>query len=420
MSPEIEKLLRIIEEKLDWGASDKWQSRDFENLNQLILEETGISLSASTLRRIWGRVTYAHLPSGTTLDALAKFAGYENWRNFTRQNVRSNISSTSISTPQVKQPVKSTGWIKISWIAAAVVVASLVSVFAVKKSGRGVDAAEYSFDCKPVMAKEIPNSVIFTYDAVSSPTDSVYIQQSWDPSMKTLVDKSLHKHTSVYYEPGFHRAKLIIGSQIVKEHKLIIPTNGWLALIDHRPIPVYLKPDEFMKNNFLEIPVTEIQKKNIEMVPQPPMVKYYNVGNFDPVPVSDFSFSAEIKNEYNEGSAACQLSYILLITDDNPIIIPISVKGCVSDINLMVIHGGASGKKADLSGFGVDFSNWAHVECKSSAGKIQFIVNDKSAYELPLNAKDVHIVGMAYVFQGTGAVKNINLDSKGKQVFHAF
>ena len=175
-----------------------------------------------------------------------------------------------------------------------------------------------------------------------------------------------------------------------------------------------------MDKNFLEVPVEEIQKKNIAMVPQPPMVKYYNVGNFDPVPVSDFSFNAEIKNEYNEGSAACQLSFIILITDDNPIIIPISVKGCVSELNLLAVENGASGKKADLSGFGVDFSDWAHVACKSGSGKIQFFINDKSAYEFPLNAKDVHIVGMAYIFQGTGAVKNINLDTKGKTVFRAF
>jgi len=86
MSPEIKKLLGIIEEKLGWGESKAWQSRDFENLNQRILDETGVSLSASTLRRIWGKVEYKHLPSITTMDTLAKFAGYESWRTFQKQN----------------------------------------------------------------------------------------------------------------------------------------------------------------------------------------------------------------------------------------------------------------------------------------------------------------------------------------------
>ena len=82
MSPEIEKLLKLIEGKLDWGESNTWQGKDFEKLNQLILDETGVSLSASTLKRVWGKVEYNHLPSVTTLDALAKFGGFENWRSF--------------------------------------------------------------------------------------------------------------------------------------------------------------------------------------------------------------------------------------------------------------------------------------------------------------------------------------------------
>jgi hypothetical protein len=110
----------------------------------------------------------------------------------------------------------------------------------------------------------------------------------------------------------------------------------------------------------------------------------------------------------------------MLITDDNPIIIPLSSRGCVSDINLMAVEQSVSGKKADLSGFGVDFSDWVNVSCKSDSGKIRFFVNEKQAYEVPLPTKEVQIVGMSYIFQGTGAVKNISLSNKDKLVFHAF
>ena len=102
MSPEIEKLLNLIEKKLDWGESLTWQNRDFENLNQLILDETGVSLSASTLRRIWGKVEYKHLPSTTTLDTLAKFAGFESWRLFLKQNTAEKIEVTAPSQSTIK------------------------------------------------------------------------------------------------------------------------------------------------------------------------------------------------------------------------------------------------------------------------------------------------------------------------------
>ncbi|MBS1599925.1 MAG: hypothetical protein JST75_16990 [Bacteroidetes bacterium] len=419
MSPDVEKLLKIIEKKLDWGESDKWQSRDFEKLNQIIFDATSVSLSASTLRRIWGHVAYKHLPSTTTLDALSKFAGFETWRSFTKQNIQTDINPVHTKAEVPVLSLKRKNLLRLSWVIMLVIAASLLSIFAVKKTKPPVNAEQYSLSFER-MSGDVPNSVIFTYDATSSPTDSVYIQQSWDPSRRVKVDKSLHKQTSIYYDPGFHRAKLIIGDKIVQEKKIIIPTKGWVAMIDHKPIPIYLKPDEFMRNNLLEMPVSEIKKKNILFDPEPPIVKYFNVGNFDSVSVKDFSFSASIKNEYSEGASACQFSGILLITDDSPIIIPISVKGCVSELNMMTADGMISGKKTDLSGFGVDFSNWVNVACKTTADKLQFFVNDKMALELPASKTPANIVGLGYFFGGTGSVKNIRLQSKDKLVFSAF
>lgn len=100
--------------------------------------------------------------------------------------------------------------------------------------------------------------------------------------------------------------------------------------------------------------------------------------------------------------------------------IPTSSKGCVSDLNIYAIDTAISGKKTDLSGFGVDFSDWVHVSCKTADGKLQFLINGKSAYELPATKKDVNIVGLNFVFVGTGAVKNISLRDKEKLVFSAF
>src|SRR6476469_7369498 len=79
---DLGRLLNIIERQLNWGPPKNWHSKDFEELNVLIFEKTNVSLSASTLRRVWGRIKYQHLPSITTLDTLARFAGYDNWRVF--------------------------------------------------------------------------------------------------------------------------------------------------------------------------------------------------------------------------------------------------------------------------------------------------------------------------------------------------
>lgn len=82
----INLLLKQIEDKLDWGDRKHWQAKDFDNLSELIFNETKIVLSPSTLKRVWGKVNYTSKPNLSTLDTLAKFVGYPDWRAFARSN----------------------------------------------------------------------------------------------------------------------------------------------------------------------------------------------------------------------------------------------------------------------------------------------------------------------------------------------
>lgn len=422
MVSEISELRRckaVIEEKLDWGPTDGWQTADFENLSEQILTETGVSLSTSTLRRIWGRVEYNHLPSGTTLNTLARFAGSADWRSFVKQG------RPVVETPEEMKPVlsetraQSRRWKMLAGFAVTMLVLIVASMFAFDKGEPQLEKKAYTFGSQPV-THGIPNSVIFTYDASASPTDSVFIQQSWDNSKRTLVDRNSHKHTSVYYEPGAYQAKLLIGDQVVQQHKLVIGTNGWSALIDQPKMPVYLNNSEFLNGEGLNITTRTIEEKNIPMQPEPPLVKYFNVGNFKPVALDHFSFSTEVKSGYSEGAAACQLTYISLLTDDTPIVIPLSAKGCVSDLNLLSVDDYVSGKKADLSALGVDFSEWVRVSCESAGGKIRYSINGREAFAFPVPSRPIKILGIAFGFRGTGGVRKVSLASGEEEVFGAF
>jgi hypothetical protein len=414
---ELKHLLAIIEQQLDWGPPTDWQGRDFEILNELILEKTKISLSASTLRRLWGRVEYNHMPSSTTLDTLARFAGFDNWRTFTKQ--RALTRSAPEEANQTITPKKTWhNWpLKAALIAGGVIAISLLGIYA--KRNQPSPKGPVLFNTKPV-TRSIPNSVIFTYDVKTNPGDSVFIQQSWDPDTRVSVDKTKHQFTSVYYVPGFYHAKLIVNDKIVKERLLMIPTKGWLGLIVNHPVPVYLDSTEFLRPQGLQVAPSVITKHNIPLEPQPPAVDFCNVGNFEPVPLKDFSFSSEVRNDLHTGAAACQFLQIILFTDYTPVIVQLSAKGCVSELRLL--NGGyfISGKSNDLSGFGTDLSKWVKVGCKSIGDKIQYFVNDKMVYESPRPLYNENIIGVGYFFQGTGSVKGIKLNKGNKTVFEAF
>ncbi|MFK8161486.1 MAG: hypothetical protein AB8H12_03400 [Lewinella sp.] len=78
----LHQCLARIEEKTGWGPATGWTNQDFTSLSEKIAGETGIHLSPTTLKRVWGRVAYTSKPSPSTLDALAAFVGCENWRGF--------------------------------------------------------------------------------------------------------------------------------------------------------------------------------------------------------------------------------------------------------------------------------------------------------------------------------------------------
>src|SRR5690606_11448274 len=80
------------------------------------------------------------------------------------------------------------------------------------------DAGTFSFTSTKVITEGVPNSVIFNYDATSaSDQDSIFIQQSWDKQLRRQVKRTESHHTSIYYYPGYFRAKLVVNDRVVKE-----------------------------------------------------------------------------------------------------------------------------------------------------------------------------------------------------------
>lgn len=429
---------RQIETRLGWGDSMLWTSGDFEQLSEKIRDATQIYLSASTLKRIWGRIKYDSLPAVTTLNTLAQFAGYDNWRAF-RQNIASTLpaepppsaystersssaSSAASDAPLTRihplegvlvppPPPRNRRFIVAGIVmAVAMVIVILGFYFAGRKSPTPpVDPSRYRFSSKKVLTEGVPNSVIFDYDATASPVDSVYIQQSWDPTRRKKVSRDQRQFTSVYYYPGFFQAKLVVGNQIVKEHNLLIKTKGWLPVIEQIPLPVYFEEKEALSGNELGLSVEKIREKNISLQPRTPWVRYSNIGNWGDLQTDSFRLDLNLKNDYREGSAICQQTEIRLLCDGAAIIIPLCDKGCISELNILLLEKSISGKVQDLSFLGVDFHNWVHFACTAAGGQFRIFIDNALVFQSPLPEKSHKIEGIDFRFQGTGRIRDVSL-----------
>lgn len=75
----IEKLLSHVEKT--FGNSIR-TPKQFESLRESIMQHTGVLLSATTLKRLWGYLDEQVAPRESTLDILASYAGWSSWKDF--------------------------------------------------------------------------------------------------------------------------------------------------------------------------------------------------------------------------------------------------------------------------------------------------------------------------------------------------
>ena len=80
--PELQSLLEAVEKRL--GAPVR-TTNDFERLSAAMAYALPESLGATTLKRIWGYIPSRTTPRLSTLDLLAEFAGFKDFKDFCKK-----------------------------------------------------------------------------------------------------------------------------------------------------------------------------------------------------------------------------------------------------------------------------------------------------------------------------------------------
>lgn len=80
--PELGELLRQVEEKFGRRLST---TTDFELLSFVVEREINEMISASTLKRLWGYVSYSSTPRIATMDTLCRYLGQKDFKEFCKK-----------------------------------------------------------------------------------------------------------------------------------------------------------------------------------------------------------------------------------------------------------------------------------------------------------------------------------------------
>ncbi|WP_420385696.1 hypothetical protein [Roseivirga sp.] len=401
MEKEIERLRKAIEKKLGWGAADQWHSSMFNELSEQIFKSTNISLSVTTLKRFFGAVNYTGKPSITTLDAIAQFLDFENWRDFKQQN-QSSVK------PRFKLPNKKGVYAAFGFVLCFFI----ISLVANRQPEVVINSSEFTFGSE-VKSMEYPNTVVFDFSMPKDlKSDSLLIQQSWDATKTVPVKADQTQATAIYYIPGYFRAKLLVEGEIVKEHDLFLKSNGWLATIDYMPIPRYFDLDE---QSFEGYAIPEAMRSEMNLAEEPVISSFHYVDDLGDVTDEQFSLSATVENLSTQPWAVCKRMSIYLLGSEGALAIPFSTIGCSSESNIMMNDVYLSGKEHDLSALSNDFQDPTKISVQVQMKQMSVSIDDELVFEGAYNASIGKLVGFRFRFLGIGQVSDLHLYGNNQQ-----
>lgn len=218
--------------------------------------------------------------------------------------------------------------------------------------------------------------------------------------------------TSIYYKPGYFDAKLVVNDEVVKEDALLIPSKGWVALLETEKIPIYFPPQDFQNEEGIALLPESIQSNNLHIPDNEVVVNYYWVEDFKSLTLADFRLETTLKSIPFGLSNSCQRVEIILLCEGQAIIIPLSIKGCVADLDLFFLDKTIDGNRNDLSKFGVDVNDWVTIKMTSNNQTFSIFLEDELVYEVPTLGRNNKVYRVKYRFQGTGAIGGLTISNR--------
>lgn len=414
----LETIKRNIENRAGLPPTDNLGQKDYDFLQYFIQEFTGEALSLTTIKRIW-KNDFQRLPHLSTLDILSKLACNQDWhtakKHFVESKARDRRDDQRRSSGGTKSrmAVKGMRKIRVKLLAAAGIMILAGAALYYLPSLAPIDASGVKFSAEPTFDLQIPNSVVFSYDVKSYRAKHFFIQQSWDPARKVEVSAVNSKQTDIYYEPGYHYAKLLADDEVLKEIPVHIRYNDWFVRIrypDSRLVKV--ANDDLQTEGYLGLKDEYAERLAGEDRYQLGFMlsKDFNLS------ADEFQLKASIRFD-SLNANPCPTVNILIKGDNRYSWITLGNRGCESNLGLIVGDVSFSGKTNDLSALGLDAFAWQDIGVRLKDGKFQLLVNNGVVFESDYSSKLGELKEVDFFFNGIGCIDDINISDNQNNSF---
>lgn len=411
--------LCLTEVFLKNGYGDPYSlvQRDYENVSQAIEAKTGILISISTLKRLL-KGDFARLPQVATLNAISRYLGYQHWQDY-RSTVKSKILIEGINIPRRKFVLKRSlpKTLLYSSILSLLFVLFITSRSSLKDAGAGLEEAKFSV--KKVTANDLPNTVVFSYNVDDIEADSFFIQQSWDKNRRVRVYKKQYTLTDIYYEPGYHTAKLIANDVVIKTLGVSIPTRDWFFYSKRRfpyGAPNYIYPQQPIQDGELGLQAADLRQNGLNVGVQNNYAYTYFPSRW-PVHSDNCIFKTRVRVQELKKNPCpflmleffCQQHFMYFIS---------MPKGCTSEAKLQFGDLILDGKTTDLSALGADVTDWMEIKIEVRNRLVTIYYGDKRVYTCTYSKSAGKITGIGFISNGLCKIDDIELKGLNGTVFY--
>lgn len=411
----LKNLKILIEKKLGWKNSNEWTHGDFEELSVQIQEKTKVSISANTLKRVWGKMKSSSKPTFTTKNALASFAGFNSWHHYVQEvsNGRKEKGKFYLSPFQ--------------WGIVTVIIAGFVLLFffnrqALINGGRILglsrqpyDTTKIAFNVKKYM-DHVPFSVQFNYDATSIDQDTLYIKHKWNP--KDILKNDSGTHTILHFIPNYYCPGLYADGQLVGRDCYHALSNGWQFIYPYSSWEprFYLRLDT-LNLSYLQMPPRLLKKNNLDISLENHLVTYHFSKPFN-ASADDFTLKTRIRNHIEEGGFTCQECILYLQSAKSVVKINFTDRSCIKNAHITVSEVEKSGVDYDLSALGLNMNKWNDLTIKVKKNRLLIFLKEDLLHSEKYENSLGLLKSIKYTFRGCGKVDYVKVfDGEDKVVY---
>ena len=421
--------------KAGFPDTDRLVQRDLQFLCDSIESQTGVLISLSTIRRLLNG-GFSRLPQIATLDAIAKFSGYPNWQGFKNKTLdtlavrpsdtdhnpraRPQINDERTPRPGITHPIRRPVFTTARFLLpGAFLLLAALGLLAIRKAGkpRLSNASAAQFSAIKVTSNDLPNTVVFRYDVENVTADSFFIQQSWDRNRRVRIDKHNHTLTDIYYEPGYHVAKLIAGDQIIKTIDVSIPTDRWVfyAKETHSSRPAYIS-SKGISNGSLQLTKEDLLNSQVDIQKAHLYLQVWYPSKIEAL--SD-NFILKFRVRVNKlNNDLCPWFIGEVFGQRNFMYFTSSLKGCTSELKAQYGEKLFNGKTYDFSALGADVRTWQNVELTIRNKAVSIDINGAKAFSTTYDQSCGLITGLGFISNGLAEIDSVNLATlDGKTIY---